>query len=271
MTKVLVSGCSFTEGYDWPQYLYENSSVTNLGRSGSSNRFICHSVASAVTKNDYDEIFILFTGFSKLDVIVPSTSHTKKIAQEWKYYGEVDDMLYIFDGGNRATLVANYIQIKDESWPDIVSVDQFFQLPSWIKNECIQHGLISGYNPQDLQSIIFMTTLLHQLGDRSHNHNVSTLQSMAFLTALLDKKKKNYWFAFALDPFKKNIQGKINRKNIYYHEINWSRYIDINPFEFCIKNDTMNTDNGHPSKQGMRVWAKAIQKVINDKTISVTQ
>lgn len=48
----------------------------------------------------------------------------------------------------------NYEKVRDPSWPDCNSPDEFDLLPDWIRSECAQHGLVKTLASPDWHDII---------------------------------------------------------------------------------------------------------------------
>lgn len=268
--RALISGDSFVENSEWPQILWPNANVTNLARSGSSNRYIADSIIDATTKNKFDHVFIIFTGINKLDFMVPSNQTVGIIAKKWKYYGEVGDWFYFFDGGDYAnhSIISNYFSIKDPVWPKIENLLDFWSLSTSIKEECISKDILPyAKNPLDLESLIQISLMTQRLSNSYSYYQSMSLRSMASAIDHLERNNINYHFSFWCDPFAKYcdhppFQGRIDKKHPYISRINWSRYIKLHPFEFALKNDYLCEDGFHATETGLIQYGKELNKII---------
>ena len=261
--KILVSGCSFTDGALWPELVFSNATIDNIGKAGAGNHYISRSTVSKVIQNHYDKVFILFSGVNRVDLPVPSNIHTANVSKNLKYAQKIDDVIYFFSGGDKWSqqIVKNYKNIKDSDWPEIFSIDDFLNLDDTIKHECIDKQIIkNNEQTMDLEKLLNLTFLINYL--RGHESSLSqiTYENLLFPILMLEKLNIDYNFGFIYDPFDTNFQstmGILNKNDPRHKFINWNRYIPIFPLEISMKYNF--TDDGfHLNKEGQNFFAKKL-------------
>ena len=73
MSKILVSGCSYTDDYwtrshgfpVWPDLF--DADVTNLGKRGLGNDYILHSIVDRLAVEEFDYVIAMWTEFFRID------------------------------------------------------------------------------------------------------------------------------------------------------------------------------------------------------------
>lgn len=78
--KLLVSGCSFTDGYEWPNLLFptQEFQIVNLAKSAAGNSYIASSIMYNLDCRP-DFVNILWSGINRIDMRVPNTQIMAKI------------------------------------------------------------------------------------------------------------------------------------------------------------------------------------------------
>jgi hypothetical protein len=74
MSKILVSGCSYTDDYwtrlhgfpVWPDLF--DADVTNLGKRGLGNDYILHSIIDRLAVEEFDYVIAMWTEFLRIDL-----------------------------------------------------------------------------------------------------------------------------------------------------------------------------------------------------------
>jgi hypothetical protein len=269
---VLVTGCSYTQESVWPSALFPKYQIINLGRAGAGNRYISNSVINLIDINfPPDFVFILFSGVNRSEVLVPNNHLTKPLATTYKYYGEIRDTLYFFSGGNKWTelITRGYNNIKDQShWPIISSPDEFLNLPTQIKQECLEAGLFNcSYG--EIEQCIHDALMINYFS------NISFLQTQTYLSIIncqtfLEKHNIPYMFSFFYNPFDLDYAtqfGCLDRTHHLHKVVNWDKFINCFPFETGLKFNLLEEDEVHLTTQGQLKWANQITKKINKKII----
>lgn len=281
MDNILLSGCSYTHGYDWPEHLWPRARVTNLARSGASNLYISDSIIDSIDlQNKPDYVFVLWSGLNKLDMILPVSAVTDKLSAGHEFYGKIGQSYYFFDGGNKHThLVKNYNQIKDPAWPQISNLADFFMLDQRIINECHAARVmpISGFDLSDLDHYLYAAFALYRLYTDTQFFNDRSLRAIANCVTFLEHHQIPYQFSFCCDVFAKHadsqlLQGRIDKTNKNFSRITWNKYVKLTPYEFGLRHDFLSADEFHLTHQGMNNWADQIRQLLlteknHDKTI----
>lgn len=268
--KILVSGCSFTSNQDWPNYLTNKSNIVlNLGLSGSGNYRISNSIISNCTKFKPDFVFILWSGMHRLDyryskqVKLKATTDPSKINKKQI----IDDSYYELSGGRWHGLsnwIESYNNIKDPSWPDIKTIQEWNNLPSWIKQECLDKKINLSTNSGNIDLLplthnYFLTQYL--IPDKNYFSEVN-FQHIMNCHDYLTKHNVPYRFSFIYDIWKNHLpnDGQATKKSIFYKEINWSKFITLTPYEYGVKNNLLSDDQYHLTKEGMVHWITDAKK-----------
>lgn len=272
MKKILISGCSYTARQDWPNQIWPHDSITNVAVSASSNRYICDSIIQNIDLSSKpDFVFVLWTGLNKLDLVLPVSEVTREMAHCHKYFAELNNCYYFFDGGDKYSTVLkkSYQMIKDPSWPKIDDLVDFFLLEDSIKQECLDAGIIGLSKLEDLNRCLDTSFMLQRLYRNLDNRyfNEISLQSISNCLTFLEYHQIPYAFSFFSDVFADHsayLQGKIDKQNANFSRIPWQKYITITPYEFGLKNNFMAEDKFHVTSDGMKQWAKQIKNFIED-------
>ena len=261
MSKIIVSGCSYTEKQTWPSVLFPDQEIVNLASSGAGNQYIADSIVSSVILETPASVFILWSGVNRFDTIVPVHKQTEILVNE--YHGKINDTYYYFSGGDNFNQVIqdNYQNIKANTWPNITTVDDFLELPKDIQQECMEHGLF-GIDTDTVIGKLQSYNILQYLSNHKYLENL-TYQNILLCQSLLEKYSIHYQFGFIYNPFDLGNQkqfGTLSKQNPMYGCINWDNYVTITPYEFGIKHNLLDDDNFHLTKDGMNCWAEEIKK-----------
>lgn len=263
--KVTVSGCSFTYNATWPDYLFSGSKIRNLARAGAGNRFIGHSVISSVLEDRPDFVFILWSGVNRCDLAITDGSVAKELTGQTQYRGQVDSTCYLFSGGDKynSSIVRNYQNIRDDSWPDVGSLDDFLLLPKKLQEECTNSNLFwwNNYGADNVMHNAFMSNYIENGKSLEDQTYLTIMQTLDFL----DKQKIPHKFGFIYNPFDADNQkhfGCLSHNSKYHGCIDWGKYVTITPYEFGIKYNYLSNDQYHLTKDGMEQWADNIRKFI---------
>lgn len=263
----LVSGCSYTQFSMWPDAMLPGSKITNVSRSGAGNEVIANSVIYEIASGsvDPDFVFMLFSGINRIDLRLPKI---KLLENDNTYYKKtIGNSEYYLNGGapniERGWL-AGYNSIKDPSWPEISSLREFVKLPEHIKEEClladIQLSTVSG---RDIATpILNQYFVLQCLEDNNQKYlSERSFQHVMNACNFLDKKNIPYRFAFIYDIWATHHHYSLGQavKEAYFNEINWDNFINFPPFEFGIKNDLLQEDDFHLTKEGMKQWGSYVR------------
>lgn len=276
--NIIISGCSYTDSSVWPKIVFpeEDFNVLNLGKSGAGQKYISESIMNAVDlDNPPDFVFMLFSVVNRYDVTVPNNPRTREYAKKYKYTGQVQDALYFFSTGDRYTssLTNNYARIKDESWPEVSTLDDIVGLPNDIKQECIEKKMLH-FNSWDHRQLIHTSLMLQYLEDAKSPgadqlyHETLCYQSMLNVQNFLELHKIPYLFSFVYTPWvEDNIFefanfGGLTRKSKLHNRINWSKFVDIHPADIGKSKNMMHPDGLHITHECQELWASLVKDKI---------
>jgi len=94
--KILVAGCSFaSELSAIIDIHYPGHDVANVAYPAAGNRFIADSVLVETIKQQFDVVYVSWSGFSRYDVPVTSDN----LFLDWMPKGYINSVPYIFTGG----------------------------------------------------------------------------------------------------------------------------------------------------------------------------
>jgi hypothetical protein len=272
MDKILISGCSYTANAEWPTYLWPNASMTNMASSGASNRYISDSITQSIDlKNKPDFVFILWSGLNKLDLVLPVSTLTTELAETFRFYGKINNSYYFFDGGDtyHHTVTQCYERIKDNSWPKVNDLLDFFALTPAIRQQCHNANIlpISNYDLDNLEHYLEVAFILYRLYHKQDNKffNDVSLSAIANCSTFLEHHQIPYRFGFCADVFSKHsayLQGCIDKTNPNFTRIAWDKYVKLTPYEFGLEYDLMDDDGFHLTTNGMKQWADQIRQFL---------
>lgn len=266
--RILVSGCSFTEQMAWPSLLFapKKYDTVNLAASGAGNEYIASSIMfNADTKPDF--VFVLWSGINRTDLRVSNSTFFKNSNN---YKSRVVGKSKYFIGGGAATpdqgWLAGYNSIKAPEWPEINSLQDWFNLPESIKLECLDHKIYLSTHGghENLEAFYHQYYMTQHLGIDREYHSERTFQNLVNCFNLLEKFDIPYRFSFIYDMFLDHHLYSLGKavKEKYYKQIDWSRYIKLTPYEYGIKHDLLSFDNFHLTNDGMNQWAGEVSSIL---------
>lgn len=271
MKNFLISGCSYVQNQTWPKQLVNSDfKICNLGRSGAGNTYISNSITANLHQKP-NFVFVLWSGINRIELRTPTYKTFNKY-QSTGLKHDVGNSRYWFSGGavdvNNGWLAA-YNAIRDESWPEITSLAQWFDLSDSIKQECLESKInLSTIGGRDnIAAFINHYFLTQYLNYDKKYYSELTFQNMMNCFNLLEKLKIPYRFSSIYDMFSTNHYYSLGQasKEQYYNYINWDNYISLTPYEYAIKYDLLGPDQFHPSAQGFETWATEIAKILRQQ------
>jgi len=268
--KLLVSGCSYTENQSWPSFLFapKQYEIVNLGKAAAGNNYIANSIMfNADTKPNF--VYILWSGINRTDFRVPNSSvFAKKIAGNYRSV-VVGNSKYFLSGhavDPDKGWLAGYNNIKLPEWPEITSLQDWFDLPESIKLECLQHKihLSSHGGKENMAAFCHQYFLTQHLDIGKEYRSEQTFQNLVNCFNLLEKFNIPYRFSFIYDIWNPNeyFAHGLATKNKYYNFIDWSKFINLPPYQYGIKYDLLDQDGYHLTRAGMNQWAGEISKIL---------
>lgn len=268
--KVLVSGCSYTHNRDWPNKLFleKKYQVKNLGYGAAGNAYISNSITGNLDYNP-DFVFILWSGLNRFDLRTPNSQSLKTFIQQNYPQVEINHSSYYLSGGSLSPefgMLAAYNHIKADHWPVISSLEEWFKLPSWIKQECMERKiyLSTVRGDPNLAEFYHQYFLVQDIDASREYRSELTFQNIVNCGNLLDKLKIPYRFSFIYDIFAEYNHYSFGQavKEKYYKYIDWSKCIKLYPFEFGLKNNLMDVDGYHLTPPGYDQWGYQISNIL---------
>jgi hypothetical protein len=274
--KILVSGCSFTKSQPWPNLLFspKNYSIKNVAVGEAGNYYISNSVTANLHYCP-DFVFVLWSGLNRNELRVPNANIFKKFNQRYSNYKtmQVENSLFYLSGGGldvESGWLAGYNNIKGPDWPEIYTLDDWFNLPQNLKTECLQHKIhLSAANGnENLAEYYHQYFLLQNLVDDQKYRSELTFQNVMNCHNLLEKLNIPYRFSFIYDIFSPYHQRSLGQadKTTYYDYIDWSKFISLTPYEYGIKNDYLDIDNFHLVNEGYSQWGTEVSKILRKQS-----
>ena len=220
--KHLIIGCSYIRDADRLGILgkYFGNDTKVIGQDGCGNDFISHQTLNEL-QYEHENYFIMFTGINRTSVQVPWNDQNHNVLYDgYPYRCPVGDVLHVFSGGHDNIP-------KNKNGEPIPLSDTFKNRSSDNSN--------SFYNDYSLYHIFNCVSTLH-------NHNVNF----------------KYTFIYNGDNEHEYSLGKIDKSNWFYKNLNKQNMIDLTPYEFCVRENLLQEDDFHPSKEG---WDSYFQSI----------
>lgn len=223
MKQILVSGCSFACAAA-SNFSLHDYKVTNLARPGAGNRYIADSVIKNYSQI-YDKVFVLFSGLWRLDLVIPAKFFELYIT-DYSFTKTLNDSCYIFSGG----LLGSWQELDSSSL-----VSEYFKCQ---------------YKPADLTYL-------------SDNSMLEVIKCINFL----ETTGANYYWSFIYNIFADytnhkagTVLGHIDKNSPIMKFVNWSKYIELTPFEYGTKSNLLLSDEFHLTQEG---YTKYINEIVN--------
>lgn len=224
---LLLAGCSFVNdpnchltGFGRLAHEYDQCRI--VSRSGAGNYYIAHSILSHITKLDVSEVFVLWSGLSRIDIPLPLAS-----ADQFRSHNisVEEDCAWLHSGG----------------WAGTWSLDKKKASTNFYDYYHSQYSALDWkfLNQQSLTKIIgCLNTLEHQkipykwgfIYDIYHDHS-----DESSLSAAVDHS----------EPLLKLLP--------------WNKCISVAPYDYCKKLNLLSDDQFHPSLEGWTSWFANIE------------
>lgn len=193
----------------------QNRKFVTYARGGAGNQYIADSILFNL-KEDIDQVFVLWTGFNRIDVPFSNKLTFDKV-KPW-HQSQVGHANWLHSGGMQGGL-------------------SYDELPGWL-DQYIKHQ----YLPLDWDYLVDQN-LRHVVGC------LNTLETLKinYVFGFIYDIYKDYSDRFCLG-------GAVPKNHRLLESINWSKCISITPYEFCLEHNLLDDDNIHPSDQGYQTW-----------------
>jgi len=220
--KHFIIGCSYIrDAYEFgiiKKYFGNNTKV--VGQDGCGNDFISHRILQEL-RYQHENYFIMFTGINRTSIQVPwNDKNHDNLYDGYPYRCPVGNVLHVFSGGD------NTVPKNKKGNP--------IPLSETFKNRSMENSN-SFYNDYNLYHIFNCVSTLH-------SRNI----------------KFKYTFIYNGDNEHEYSLGKIDKTNWFYKNLNKQNMIAQTPYEFCVRENLLQDDGFHPSKQG---WDQYFQSI----------
>jgi hypothetical protein len=265
--KILVSGASYVAKKEWPNYLLDGGhDIVNLGSFGAGNHYITNSVQYNIKSHRPDFVFILWSGINRHDLRILDHEIFDEIDHAYPFR-TVGSSRFLHSGlavDVEKGWLRGYQDVKEPDWPDVDSLQQWFDLPSHIKKAALDHriylstqGSLEGVAPWMhqyflVQNLIYDEVYLSEL----------TWQHMMNCHNLLERHRIPYRFAFIYDIWQPSREYGQAHKTRYHDEIDWHKFIELPPFEWGVRHDVLDKDQHHLTPDGMIQWTKELNTIL---------
>lgn len=231
--KILVSGCSFTEG-KWPHYLANLGYITNVAKAGFGNQYISDSIViNHAIDHTFDLTLVMWSGLTRRDAVVENNP----LFNDYFFKTE-QQQLYIASGGicgswgsNKTAIELFNPQYKFTSDEQLI----YLSLLDMIKT---QRFLETLNKPYYMMSYVNYWNM--PVGQRSPNMDIGISQfaNLEVLVNMID--------------FKKWIFLNSNKDGIY---------------ELAKQNSCLADDNYHPSDEANKEWANIVRERLRKDSV----
>jgi hypothetical protein len=235
--KILVAGCSFClELEPILQEKFPNSRITNLSHAAAGNKFIADSVVAATVRDNFDLIYVSWSGLSRYDLVVNDPSYF----DDWMAKGNLYNKDYVFTGGigswdhlehTYADMIFKGIhKFMDHEQLHYLSLLEMLKIQNYLKSLNIPHyfsAIVNYFNKTPIDQIEHKAG---ELNAYSFANNQKLIAGLEFSNWIFD-----------------NHQGE---------------------FESCYNKNLISDDGFHPTFEGYSYWMDLlIERCKQDKII----
>lgn len=235
--KILVAGCSFClELEPILQEKFPGSRITNLSHAAAGNKFIADSVVAATARENFDLVYVSWSGLSRYDLVVNDISYFS----DWMAKGSLYNKNYVFTGGigswdhhkhEYADMIFTGIhKFMDQEQLHYLSLLEMIKIQNYLNYLCVPHYysiIINQFNENLIEPALKRTS---EVSAREFASNQLLIEKLDFTNWILD-----------------NGQGE---------------------FESCYKNNLLSDDGFHPTVEGYEHWMNLfVERCEKDKII----
>lgn len=217
MSKTLLVGCSFLENFT-----KDNSKIKIIGVPGAGNQMISAIVAHELAKNNYSEVYVLWTGISRIDVPVGIELHNT-FNTGYAYHYKLDDVVWYASGGIDA---------------------------SGSRPPC----------PSDIQKIFHTWYVASNKKILTEWSLSSVLATQALLEFKKIPYKMSFIYnihnpAFDGIDWLSNVLGTVDKTASAYQLLDWNKLqVENNLHDWATKTNMLLNDNFHPRMEATTEW-----------------
>lgn len=234
---ILLAGCSFVDNPDLPRIMFgdraygKRSVVKHVGLGGAGNHYIARAVMDNLT-DDVTGAVVLFSGTSRIDIEIPEEM--------------VDDVLPFYQDKKMGAPV---VRSPRTVWFNSGGYGGYWNNYTRTKYaKYIHQYLKSQYLPLDWEYL---------------NHK--SLIDIAGCLNTLEAKGIDYRFGFIYNIFEDHtheqtsLGGAVARDNPLLNLINWDKALSSYPYNYCLHNGLLSSDDFHPSHEGYQSWWNSVK------------
>lgn len=235
--KILVVGCSYcTELDPILKNKFPGCQVTNLSHAAAGNKFISDSLVAATVRQNFDLIYVSWSGLSRYDLVVNDISYF----DNWMAKGSIYGNDYVFTGG-----IGSWDH-HEHTYADIV----FKGIHKFIDQQQLHY-----------LSLLEMLKIQNYLKHLNVPHYFSIIINQ-FKEKLIEPALQRTSEVEALN-FHAN-QILINKLDLG----NWILDNGLGQFESCYVSNLISDDGFHPTQQGYEYWMNLLlEKCKKDKIL----
>jgi len=225
----LILGCSYTNPDQsiWHNIVFDDYTI--IARPGVDNEWIARSGMHALENQNFDEVFVMFTGLDR--VSVPMSADQKS------------DYYFDFPVADRTEYESSLRLIQSGG-----------MFGSWSHSSELDKSIHNVFK----QYYFSVTTAKKYRAQQSLYHCIM------FINYLIAKNIK-YKYTFIYDPLNKNNDcaglGYCD-DNVYWNALPKTHFVDFFPFDFAVKNNLFGEDGRHLSYVGQKAWASQFKNLL---------
>jgi hypothetical protein len=232
---ILLAGCSFVDNPDLPAAIFGNDAynkkkVKIVGQGGSGNGWISRGILENL--DNVSSVFVLWSGLSRIDIEIP----VEMIDNVQPYYSDKNTPMHYTKGHESVWFHSGG---WDGTWCNWTRTKYADYLYNFMKSQ---------YKPLNWEHL-----------------NNKSLLAIAGCLNTLEAKGIEYRFGFIYNIFKDysglqgSLSGAVDKNNPLLNLINWDKSVSNMPYEYCLENNLLSSDNFHPSTKGYRTWWNSIK------------
>jgi hypothetical protein len=232
MTKLVV-GCSFTQDAPWPEILWPDQNIINLGQGGAGNDFISRMVIESILfDQSIDEVFILYSHFSRVDYKYPKEAF--EIMSKLREQG--------YSGRHSVKKNNAWIHTNDGMTEKNLKIHPVFE-------QIVKLQFLRNKGKDDYSTI-------------------NNLINISVTNKFLEQMKIPYHWSLIIDPRDidtHNVYGTypVHPKHPLWTYTHLEKYIEPAPFKWAVKNKFISDDEFHPTYQGYQKWGRMVKDQID--------
>ena len=215
MNKTLIVGCSYVHKLKFYEQINHDKYKIH-GSSGAGNQAIASRVIHEISKQQFNQVVVLWSGINRLDMPVPLNLHK---TFDYKFFDIVDNIAWYHSGG---------IGCSGQSSEAPRKVKQYFDT------------LYVGADNQYLSELTLMNILAVQTQLKTQNVPFK----MCFI----------YDIQNSLPSQHEVSHGTLSKKSCLFSQIDWSVFKAESPWEWASTQNQLDQTGYYPTQDGYYRW-----------------